>query len=61
MTIADFHFASIIFSSFYNDGNEHSDRLREVWETFPNLTAYAQNLQEILKDYLEKRPQPREL
>ncbi len=61
MSIADFSFASVIFSSFYNDGNEHSDRLRAVFEQFPLLVEYQQNLAKELEGYLASRPQPREL
>lgn len=61
MTIADFAWASLIFSSFFNDGNEHAPRLRAVFENFPLLMEYQTNLAKTLEGYLAARPQPREL
>ena len=44
LTIADFMFASMIFSLIYNDLNEHSATLKGVFETFPQLKGYAENM-----------------
>lgn len=58
-TIADFALAAVGFNLLLNEANpDYADTL-EIIKSHEVLKAYANALREELKEYLEKRPQPR--
>ena len=56
-TTADFHYAAILCSLFYNEHNPFSAQALPILENFPAVKAYSENLRDVvLKDYLAQRP-----
>ena len=57
LTTADFNFAALLFSAFYNEANEKSAILQQIIGNFPKTKVYAENLRDVvLKEYLAQRP-----
>jgi glutathione S-transferase len=57
LTTADIMLATFTFSLIYNDENtEAAKHLRPVFEHFPNLTKFADNIRPEFAGYLEARP-----
>ncbi|CDW78212.1 glutathione s-transferase [Stylonychia lemnae] len=56
LTIADFSFCALIFSTILNEQSSVSAFLRGPFEQNPRLNAYAAEMREFFKEYLELKP-----
>ena len=56
LTIADFTWTAMLFSTVYNEQFEHAGVFKGIFEQHPLLKGYAENMKAHFNDYLESRP-----